>query len=43
LRAQDFQDRKNVINVIFGGDDGFPSKHVQKPTMREILFVEPAI
>jgi hypothetical protein len=40
LRAQDFQDRKNVINVIFGGDDGFPSK---KPTMREILFVEPAI
>jgi hypothetical protein len=24
--AQDFQDPKNVINVIFGGDDNFPSK-----------------
>jgi hypothetical protein len=25
--AQDFQNLKNVINVIFGGDGGFPSKH----------------
>jgi hypothetical protein len=24
--AQDFQDPKNVTNVIFGGDGGFPSK-----------------
>jgi hypothetical protein len=24
--AQDFQDPKNVINIIFGGDGGFPSK-----------------
>jgi hypothetical protein len=24
--AQDFQDPKNVINIIFGGDSGFPSK-----------------
>jgi hypothetical protein len=25
--AQDFQDPKNIINVILGGDGGFPSKH----------------
>jgi hypothetical protein len=42
-RAQDFQDLKNVINVIFDGDGGFPSKRVQKLTLREILSVEPAI
>jgi hypothetical protein len=24
--AQDFQDLKNVINIIFGGDGGFHSK-----------------
>jgi hypothetical protein len=24
--AQDFQDPKNVINIIFYADDGFPSK-----------------
>jgi hypothetical protein len=41
--AQDFQDLKNIINVIFGGDGGFPSKHVQKLTLREMLSVEPAI
>jgi hypothetical protein len=43
LGAQDFQDPKNVINVIFGGDGGFPSKHVQKLTLRKILSVKPAI
>jgi hypothetical protein len=42
LGAQDFQDPKNVFNVIFGGDGGFPSKHTQKLTLREILSVEPA-
>jgi hypothetical protein len=41
--AQDFQDPKNVINVIFGGDGGFPSKHAQKLTLREILSIEPAM
>jgi hypothetical protein len=41
--AQDFQDPKNVVNVIFGGDGGFPSKRAQKLTLREILSVEPAI
>jgi hypothetical protein len=41
-RAQDFQDPKNVVNVIFGGDGGFPSKHAQKLTLCEILSVEPA-
>jgi hypothetical protein len=35
-------DPKNVVNVIFGGDGGFPSKRVQKLTLREILSVEPA-
>jgi hypothetical protein len=38
--AQDFRDPKNVINIIFGGDGGFPSKRVQKLTLREILSVE---
>jgi hypothetical protein len=42
-RAQDFQDPKNVVNVIFGGDSGFPSKRAQKLTLREILSIEPAI
>jgi hypothetical protein len=42
LRAQDFQDLKNVVNVIFGGDGGFPSKRAQKLTLCEILSVEPA-
>jgi hypothetical protein len=41
--AQDFQDLKNVVNVIFGGDGGFPSRHAQKLTLREILFVKSAI
>jgi hypothetical protein len=41
--AQDFQDPKNVVKVIFGGDDGFPSKRVQKLTLREILSIEPGI
>jgi hypothetical protein len=31
------------LNVIFGGDGGFPSKCVQKLTLCEFLFVEPAI
>jgi hypothetical protein len=43
LRAQDFQDLKNVVNVIFGGDGGFPSKRAQKLTLREILSVKPVI
>jgi hypothetical protein len=43
LGAQDFQDSKNDINIIFGGDGGFPSKRTQKLTLREILSVEPAI
>ncbi|RLM93319.1 retrotransposon protein, putative, Ty3-gypsy subclass [Panicum miliaceum] len=40
--AQDFQDPYNVVNVIFGGDDGFPTKRAQKLTLREIHSVEPA-
>jgi hypothetical protein len=40
--AQDFQDLKNIVNVIFGGDGGFPSKREQKLTLREILSIEPA-
>jgi hypothetical protein len=40
--AQDFQDPKNVVNVIYGGDGGFPSKCAQKLTLHEILSVEPA-
>jgi hypothetical protein len=27
LEAQDFHDLKNVVNIIFGRDGGFPSKH----------------
>jgi hypothetical protein len=42
LGAQDFHDPKNVINVIFGGDGGFPSKRAQKQTLRETLSMEPA-
>jgi hypothetical protein len=42
-RAQDFQDPKNIINIIFGGDDSFPSKRAQKQALREILSAEPAI
>jgi hypothetical protein len=38
--AQDFQDPKNVVNIIFDG--GFPSKRARKLTLREILSVEPA-
>jgi hypothetical protein len=40
--AQDFQYPKNVINIIFSGEGEFPSKRVQKWTLREILSVEPA-
>jgi hypothetical protein len=43
LGDQDFQDPKNVVNVIFGGVTGFPSKCTQNLTLREILSVEPAI
>jgi hypothetical protein len=35
--------QKNIINVSFGGDGGFPSKRTQKLTLREILTVEPAM
>ncbi|RLN16364.1 hypothetical protein C2845_PM02G16490 [Panicum miliaceum] len=41
--AQDLQDPKNVVNVIFGGDGVFPSKCAQKRALHEILSVEPAI
>jgi hypothetical protein len=41
-RAQDFQDPKNVVNIIFGKDGGFPSKRAQKLTLHETLSVEPA-
>ncbi|RLM62137.1 retrotransposon protein, putative, Ty3-gypsy sub-class [Panicum miliaceum] len=41
--AQGFQDPINVVNVIFGGDNDFPTKHAQKLTLREIQSVEPAI
>jgi hypothetical protein len=41
--AQDFQDTKNVVNVILGGDSGFPSKRAQKLTLRTILSIEPTI
>jgi hypothetical protein len=40
-RAQEFQEPKNVVNIIFGGDGGFPSKHAPKLTLHEILSVEP--
>jgi hypothetical protein len=40
--AEDFQDPKNVVNIIFGDDGGFPSKHAHKLTLCEILSVEPA-
>jgi hypothetical protein len=42
LGAQDFQDPKNVVNIILGGDGGFPSKRAQKLTLHEILSMEPA-
>jgi hypothetical protein len=42
LGDQDFQDPKNVANVIFGGDAGFPSKRAQQVTLRGILSVKPA-
>jgi hypothetical protein len=42
LGAQDFQDPKNVVNIIFTGDGRFPSKLTQKLTLCEILSVEPA-
>jgi hypothetical protein len=41
--AKNFQDLKNVVNVIFGEDGSFPSKRAQKLTLHEILSVEPAI
>jgi hypothetical protein len=41
--AQDFQNLRNVINVIFGGDGSFPSKRAQKLTKREMFFVEPTM
>jgi hypothetical protein len=41
--AQGYQDPKNVVNVIFAGDRAFPTKHVQKLTLREILSIERAI
>jgi hypothetical protein len=41
--VQDFQDPKNVINVIFRGGGGFPSKRAQKLTLREIPSIEPTI
>jgi hypothetical protein len=41
--AQDFQDPKNVINIIFGGDGGYPSKRAQKLTLRKILSIKPTI
>jgi hypothetical protein len=43
LGVQGYQDPKNIVNVIFGGDGGFPTKHAQKLTLREILSIEPAI
>jgi hypothetical protein len=41
--ALGYQDPKNVINIIFSGDGGFPTKRTQKLTLREILSIEPAI
>jgi hypothetical protein len=41
--AKDFQDPKNIVNIIFGEDGGFLSKCAQKLTLREILSIEPAI
>jgi hypothetical protein len=41
--AQEYQDPKNVVDVIFSGDGDFPTKHAQKLTLCEILSVEPAI
>jgi hypothetical protein len=43
LGAQGFQHPVNVINVIFGGDGGFPTKCAQKLTLCEILSVELAM
>ncbi|RLM80355.1 retrotransposon protein, putative, Ty3-gypsy subclass [Panicum miliaceum] len=39
---QDFQDPRNVVNVIFSGGDGFPTKREKKLTLRKILSVKPA-
>jgi hypothetical protein len=41
--AQGYQDPKNVVNVIFGSDGGFPTNRAQKLTLRKILSVKPAI
>jgi hypothetical protein len=35
--AEGFQDPKNVINVIFGGDGGFPSKCIEVDPVRNPL------
>jgi hypothetical protein len=42
LEAQGFQHPANVVNVIFGGDFGFPTKPVQKLTLHKIMAIEPA-
>jgi hypothetical protein len=41
--AQGFQHPANIVNIIFGGNGGFPTKRAQKLTLREILSVGPAL
>jgi hypothetical protein len=40
--VQGYQDPTNIVNVIFGGDSGFPTKRAQKLTLHEIMDIEPA-
>jgi hypothetical protein len=40
--AQGYQHPTNIINVIFDGDYGFPTKRAQKLTLREIMAIAPA-
>jgi hypothetical protein len=42
-REQGYQYPGNIVNIIFGGDGGFPTKRAQKLTPHEILSVEPSI
>jgi hypothetical protein len=41
--VQGYQHPANVVNVIFDGDSGFPTKRALKLTLCEIMAIEPAI
>jgi hypothetical protein len=42
-RNTKFQDASKTINVIFGGDGDFSSRHDQELLLREIMSIEPAV